>query len=136
MKLCIVLIFSILTGFALCAADEASILEQSLNADLVSLVLDNQPVVPVLNQSHPHGLNTALCTVGVQIGAALVVLSNTFGRLALSGYLGYKAYHYVLSAMRKEDKRHTYALQAVACAAASAMLLCDGYAWVLNRQNI
>ena len=100
------------------------------------------PVVPgaqplaVPHAHHAPSLGSALYTVSAHVCAAIAVLGNTFGRLAIAGYLGHKGYLYAMKAWYGETtQRNKHALKALCYCGAACMLLQDGYAWVL-RQDV
>lgn len=87
-----------------------------------------QPEAP-----HTASFFSAFGTVSCKVFSATLLLSNTFGRLALAGCLGYKAYESATKAMQNDVKRNKYILKAVCCFGAACMLLQDGYQWVLRQ---
>ena len=79
---------------------------------------------------------SALGSVSCKVFSATLLLSNTFGRLALAGGLGYKAYQETLKALENDAKRNKHIIKAVCYFGAACMLLQDGYQWVLRQGAI
>ena len=76
---------------------------------------------------------TAFGTVSCNLFSATLLLSNTFGRLALAGYLGYKAYESVTQSLQDDARRTKHIFKAACCFGATCMLLQDGYQWILRQ---
>jgi hypothetical protein len=76
---------------------------------------------------------SALGVVKSEVIAATLMLSNTFGRLGLAAFLGYKGYASATKMIQNGVKRSKYVLRTICYLGATCMLLSDGYQWVLRQ---
>lgn len=76
---------------------------------------------------------SALGVVKSEVIAATLMLSNTFGRIGLATFLGYKGYRSATKMIQNGVKRSKYVLRTICYLGATCMLLSDGYQWVLRQ---
>jgi hypothetical protein len=117
--------------FAVCAvlAEESETWRDTLSSVFHS---QNGETLSDAMQASPE-TKSAFNVVSSDVCAAVLLLINTFGRVAVASYLGYKSYESILDALRKDEKRNEYIVQAVCYVGASVMLLYDGYRWMLHQ---
>lgn len=76
----------------------------------------------------------ALDRVKSEVVAATLILSNTFGRMALASFLAYRGYQSLIKIRRDAVKRSRHILKSFCYFGAMCMLICDGYQWVLRKE--
>lgn len=136
-KLLIVVLCMLTTGlYAMSDADDddASPLVQQPSSDYVELKEPNDLVKsPDKVQPHEGSFFSALGVVKSEVIAATLMLSNTFGRVALASFLGYKGYKTAAKIIKSEEGRSKNALRALCYFGTATMLFSDGYQWVLRQ---
>ncbi len=74
----------------------------------------------------------ALEKLGVGTLAATALLNNSFGRIALVCFLGYKSFKNFKKAFQEKLDRHSHVTKGLSYLVAAGMMSQDGYAWLMS----
>lgn len=91
------------------------------------------PQLEDLPEEVQHQIQEALTQFGFSAAAATALLNNSFGRMVLIAFLGYKSFNSFRKAFRDKFERNTHIAKAFGYLIAAGMLSQDGYTWLLNR---
>lgn len=75
----------------------------------------------------------ALRQAGFSAGAAALLLNNSFGRMALLGFLGYKSAKNFKKCFDTKENRNQNMAKAFSYLVAALLLGQDGYKWILSH---
>lgn len=112
-------------GQSLLMLDQQVLLESPIREEL--------SISNMLPQSQQGSFFSALGVVRIKVVSATLLLNNTFGRMALAAFLGYKGYKSATKIMQEGVKRSKHVLRTLLYLGATCMLLSDGYDWVMRQ---
>ncbi len=75
----------------------------------------------------------ALESLGVGTLAATALLNNSYGRIALVCFLGYKSFKNFKKALYEKLNRNSHVTKGLSYLVAAGMMSQDGYAWLLSH---